>query len=160
MLVLCWPTSIVRTRIRKTQPISCESSPLKTSTLRLKLSYNWCSTIIRWFKPQISQEQSLYGTLLRQGMGIEIINPIKFKKVKKNNYAFYHIRSLISQIIFFFMSWEKSFISQLLQRKIILSIITEPLGKSIQQMTGVWLNECFSRPYSGYHLVYNLRLSR
>lgn len=102
MLVLCWPTSIVRTRIRKTQPISCESSPLKTSTLRLKLSYNWCSTIIRWFKPQISQEQSLYGTLLKQGMGIAIINPIKFKKVKKNSYAFYHIRSLISQIIFFF----------------------------------------------------------
>lgn len=142
MLVWCWPISIVKIRIRKMQPISCESSQLKTSTLRLKLSYNWCSTIIRWLKHQISQEHSLYGTiLLRQGMGIAINNPVKSEKVKKKNYAFYHIRSLISQMIFFSMSWEKSFISQLLQRKIILSTITELLGNQFNKWLGYgWMN--------------------
>lgn len=142
MLVWCWPISIVRIRIRKMQPISCESSQLKTSTLRLKLSYNWCSTIIRWLKHQISQEHSLYGTiLLRQGMGFAINNPVKSKKVKKKSYAFYHIRSLISKMIFFSMSWEKSFISQLLQRKIILSTITELLGNQFNKWLGYgWMS--------------------
>lgn len=161
MLVWCWPISIVRIRIRKMQPISCESSQLKTSTLRLKLSYNWCSTIIRWLKHQISQEHSLYGTiLLRQGMGIAINNPVKSKKVKKkelcilsyqeshkpDDFLFYVLREII---YFPAVTKENHFINHYWA-----------LGKSIQQMTGIWLNECFSRLCSGYHLVYNPRLSR
>lgn len=160
MLVWCWPISIVRIRIRKMQPISCESSQLKTSTLRLKLSYNWCSTIIRWLKHQISQEHSLYGTiLLRQGMGIAINNPVKSKKVKKkelcilsyheshkpDDFLFYVLREII---YFPAVTKENHFINHYWA-----------LGKSIQQMTGIWLNECFSRRCSGYHLVYNPRLS-
>lgn len=142
MLVWCWPISIVRIRIRKMQPISCESSQLKTSTLRLKLSYNWCSTIIRWLKHQISQEHSLYSSiLLRQGMGFAINNPVKSKKVKKKLCILSYQESHKPDDFLFYVLREIKFISQLLPRKIILSTITELLGNQFNKWLGYgWMN--------------------
>lgn len=92
-------------------------------------------------------------------MGFAINNPVKSNKVKKklcilsyqechkpDDFLFYVLREII---YFPAVTKENHFINHYLA-----------LGKSIQQMTGVWLNECFSRRCSGYHLVYNPRLSR